>query len=268
MARGEKTCPKCNNIVKGPRTKVCPHCQYIFIPDSIKDIDIGDDDPYSVKIQERKCLNCGEKFQSSTYNIDAYGDATFYFKYEHYCSLNCLMDSDAKKNDLISKLKNLIPEDLKEDNANLLEEIDAKNEAESKWPRISFKILPKKKIFRTSQETKENGLRVPPKIGEYIPNIISEEDDIEADNEVLMILNGKIPTYEEENEKDEDEEEVPPVNELLSILNAPVKQESVKSTSVDYDPSSKPSRGQKKCKQCGLIVGVRTKICGKCNYVF
>ena len=80
------------------------------------------------------------------------------------------------------------------------------------------------------------------------------EEDIEESNEnenPLATLLGKPSS----------------LSNLLSGLNkAPQVTEN---SEFIYDNSSRPRQGQKKCRgKCGMIVGVRTKVCPKCSYQF
>lgn len=297
MPRGQKECPKCN-VACGPRTKVCV-CGHVYIKESANSLEESDDfDVPNVKAIKRNCANCGLEFESTSFKIDAYGTVTHSFSFEHYCSSNCLEESSERKDDLLEEL--LRKQDLEEffeakckdsDYKSIFEYILNREGKEKKLseylnnhPKITFTTFPKKRIL-TVRDCEEVGIRPPPKIGDYQG---SEAEAPELSKlERFLFKKEKIDLNEdeedsEENDNDEDdetfEEEKP--NSLASILGLKTNPEPVTQTikpTVGVDTVSMPRQGQKKCgwknkvytgKGCGLIVGVRTSNCPKCNYQF
>ncbi len=165
-------------------------------------------------------------------------------------------------------------------------------------PKITFTTDPKKRIL-TVRDCEEVGIRVPPKIGDYegaepeapvlskLDRLLfrGEKVDLSEDNDEFEneVEETEIEDSEIESEDFGDlKEEVKP-NPLAKMLGfqsstpqpAVVSVKTISTTGVDI--TSMPRQGQKKCgwknkaytgKGCGMIVGVRTGTCPKCNYQF
>ena len=189
--------------------------------------------------------------------------------------------------EVIENLNSFLSEKRNEDDyASLIEDVEKRaiieaenDEYRRTHPYIVHVTNPTKRIT-TPEECREVGLEVPPKAN-HIPLISNEEDD----NPLRRLLKGNTPLEENEDEEDENEEtseeEIEESNEnslaallgksslsnLLSGLNK--TPQVTENSGFIYDNSSRPRQGQKKCRgKCGMIVGVRTKVCPKCNYQF
>ena len=162
-------------------------------------------------------------------------------------------------------------------------------------PKITFTTDPKKRIL-TIRDCEEVGVRVPPKIGGYqgaepeapvlskLDRLLfrGEKVDLSEDNEEFENEENEVEEIDGEDFGDLKEEVKP--NPLAKILGfqsstpAPViKTISTIPVNTTVDMTSMPRQGQKKCgwknkaytgKGCGMIVGVRTGTCPKCNYQF
>ena len=308
MPRGQKDCPKCN-VSCGPRTKVCV-CGHVYIKESANSLEESDDfDVPNVRALKRNCANCGLEFESINFKIDAYGTVTHSFRFEHYCSSNCLEESSERKDDLLEEL--LRRQDLEEffeakckdsDYKTLFGYILNREVKEKKLsdyldnhPKITFTTFPKKRIL-TVRDCEEVGIKAPPKIGDYkgsepeAPELSKlerflfkkEKVDLKDDDEEQdLVSNSNLENEDEDEENfgDTIEEEKP--SSLASLLGlkmtSPVVPSANPIVNVGVDTVSMPRQGQKKCgwknkvytgKGCGLIVGVRTGNCPKCNYQF
>lgn len=304
MPRGQKECPKCNKPT-GPRTKICD-CGYVYLQDSVDKVIDGIE--ITAKVGKKPCSNCSKEMESDNYNTDPYGKVTYFYKWDNYCSVSCLEAASERKDDLIlellNKIKEVDNEDLnsfildkrnEEDYRSLIVDVEKRaaieaEEAEYRkiHPYIVYVSNPVKRLT-TPEECREVGLEVPPKIGEHIH--LEPEDD----NPLRKLLKGSISIddiidsededseLEDSQDSQEQSEENNSSSNLLSNLlfgsNKTVakpaqitqNQSSVQTTipqGIVYDASTKPRQGQKKCRTCGLIVGVRTKQCPKCNFKF
>ena len=93
-----------------------------------------------------------------------------------------------------------------------------------------------------------------------------------------MNSNSENEDEDEENFGDTIEEKPSSLESLLGLkMTSPVVPSANSIVNVGVDTVSTPRQGQKKCgwknkvytgKGCGLIVGVRTGNCPKCNYQF
>lgn len=305
-----KPCPKCDKSW-GPRTKKCT-CGHIFIKDSNSDEESSDDfdSPSSIRPEKRNCANCGLEFESVGYKVDkAYDTVTYIFRFEHYCSSNCLEEGSERKDDLLEEL--LRRQDLEEffeakckdsDYKTLFGYILNREVKEKKLseylgnhPKITFTTFPKKRIL-TVRDCEEVGIKPPPKIGDYqgsepeAPELSKlerflfkkEKVDLKEDDEEQDLnpnSNLEDENEDEENFGDTIEEEKPSsLESLLGLkMTSPVAPSANSIVNVGVDTVSMPRQGQKKCgwknkvytgKGCGLIVGVRTGNCPKCNYQF
>ena len=103
-------------------------------------------------------------------------------------------------------------------------------------------------------------------------NEVKDEDVRNLDNELMENEN-----EDEENFGDTVEEKPSSLESLLGLKMTSVPVVVPVNSNVGVDTVSMPRQGQKKCgwknkmytgKGCGLIVGVRTGNCPKCNYQF
>ncbi len=311
MPRGQKTCPKCSNAC-GPRTKVCS-CGHIYLISTSKKEVVYEDGV--IKQGKGKCSNCSIEYESEDFTTDNYGTITYVFRFGNYCSYSCVADASSKKDslilDILEKLEerndqemNLFIEEKEETSEfgpliqDIFQRADSLKEEEEyrkTHPMIILTSNPRKKQSATSpEECEENGIKTPPKVGEYI----SVEPEIEI-NSIAKFLKTKqldsvIEDSEElgDSEENSDEEEIidnvtaSPLGDGRALtfaekINQTFKQKLsetiVNSSSSNYDSISKPTQGQKKCGAkdrakgltvgCGKILGVRVKQC-LCGYVF
>ena len=324
MPRGQKSCPKCNKPC-GPRTKQCV-CGHVYLisssPSSKKQAEYEDG---NIKPGKAKCSNCSGEYSSEDHSVDNYGTVTYVFKFGNHCSYSCVEHASSKKDSLIIDLLNKIEEsnseelksfvEIKEEDSEagpLIEDIflradSVKEEEEYRrtHPEIVLTSNPRKRNAPTSiEECEEAGIKVPPKIGDFIP----KEPEIEM-NPLKAALRGiKLPSPMVESEDDEDEDysdgsddedlndespiplkdDVPSKPLTIAEKFAQFKTKTIAPTTVSapvsnqkpstsYDSISKPTQGQKKCGAkdrakgllvgCGKILGVRVKQC-PCGYTF
>lgn len=299
MPRGQKECPKCNKPT-GPRTKICD-CGYVYLQDSVDTAKVGKK-PCSNCSKEMESDNYNtDPYGKVTYfyKWDSYCSVS--------CLEAASERKDDLILEFLNKIKETDNEELnsfildkrnEEDYRSLIEDVEKRaaieaEEAEYRkiHPYIVYVSNPVKRLI-TPEECREVGLEVPPKIGEHVH--LEPEDD----NPLRRLLKGSISIDEIENEQfidsdleseesDESEEtsEEATANSSSNLLsnllfgsNKAVTKfvQSAQITQVQttipqgivYDASTKPRQGQKKCKTCGLIVGVRLKQCTRCNYKF
>lgn len=308
MPRGQKECPKCGKGT-GPRTKVCDSCGYVYLQDSIDKVIDGIE--ISAKVGKKPCSNCSKEMESDNYHTDPYGKVTYFYKWDSYCSTSCLEAASERKDDLIleflRKIEEYNSEELnsflldkrkEEDYRSLIEDVEKRAQIESEndeyrkvHPYIVHVSTPTKRIT-TPEELIDVGLRVAPKIGDYVSSGVAEDDDSPLKKLLSGVLsiddleddseNEDSEESEESEDKSEDDDSGPlslssllkkddakpssSLSNLLSSNKPPIVNHLP--TGIVYDASTKPRQGQKKCRTCGLIVGVRTRQCPKCSYKF
>lgn len=96
----------------------------------------------------------------------------------------------------------------------------------------------------------------------------SEEDLEDSENQNTFSSLSSLLKNKGENEKDLEVKPSSLSNLLSGLKGLNETPKSSISTGIVFDSTSKPRQGQKKCRGCGSIVGVRTKICKDCNYKF
>lgn len=306
MPRGQKNCPKCSKAA-GPRTKVC-ECGYVYLHDSVDKVIDGIEVSAKVgKKKCSNCSKemISESYNTDPYGkityyykYDSYCDVScleaaserkddliseFLKKFENLNSkdFNSIEEIIENLNSFLAEKRN------EDDYSSLIEDVEKRaiieaenDEYRRTHPYIVHVTNPIKRIT-TPEECREAGLEVPPKAN-HIPLLSNEEDD----NPLRRLLKSNIPleedeeSDEEENNNEEEIEESSEENSLAALLEKPSSLSNLlsglgktpqvaESSGFIYDNSSRPRQGQKKCRgKCGMIVGVRTKVCPKCNYQF
>lgn len=324
MPRGQKSCPKCNKPC-GPRTKECVCGHVYLISSSSSSKKQAEYEDGNIKPGKAKCSNCSGEYSSEDHSVDNYGTVTYVFKFGNYCSYSCVEHASSKKDSLIIDLLNKIEEsdseelksfvEVKEEDSEsgpLIEDIflradSVKEEEEYRrtHPEIVLTSNPRKRNAPTSiEECEDAGIKVPPKIGDFVP----KEPEVEM-NPLKAALRGiKLPSplveeNEDEDYSDESDDEGSngespiPLKDVLpskpltiaekfaqfktktiapAAVSSPVSNQP--QTSIPYDSVSVNTRGQKKCGAaerakgikvgCGKILGVKTKVCPACSYKF
>ena len=214
----QKLCPKCSHGM-GPRSKSCPKCGYVYPHlqngSSKKQAEYEDG---NIKPGKAKCSNCSGEYSSEDHSVDNYGTVTYVFKFGNYCSYSCVEHASSKKDSLIIDLLNKIEESdsdelksfvgVKEEDSEsgpLIEDIflradSVKEEEEYRrtHPEIVLTSNPRKRNAPTSiEECEEAGIKVPPKIGDFVP----KEPEIEM-NPLIGELTTKLNEQFKENKRD------------------------------------------------------------------
>lgn len=306
MPRGQKNCPKCSKPA-GPRTKVC-ECGYVYLHDSVdKVVDgievsakVGKKKCSNCSKEMESCRFNVDPYGKITYFyewdsycstscLEAASERKDDLISEFLNKIHGLNEEEFDNiEELINNLSSFINQKrIEDDYQSLIEDIERRaliereeDEYRKTHPYIVHVTNPTKR-FVTPEECREVGLAVPPKIGEHVSAPI--EEDI---NPLKNLLNGKLTIGDiigddEENEENESEEKEetslssldkllktsPSVNPLADILGSSKTDNS--SSGIVFDATSRPRQGQKKCRgRCGMIVGVRTKVCPKCGFQF
>lgn len=264
MPRGQKECPKCSFAV-GPRTKICPKCNHIYIQDS------SDEDDENLPSEKRTCVICNRLYEADSYDRDAYGEIIeSHYKYNEYCSGACKFEGFEVKSELLNECFNLLKDNsefqslLKKNPLyyKFYTEVseENKNSHSPKYPRITFPYGKPRKILISKEDFDDAGIKMPIKKSD----IKMIEPEQEKSKDLFEIFNEFIS--EEETEEPEEKESSNPILEMFLNKTTQPKIQETSFIKSDSEQKTMPGRGQKKCHNCSAIIGVRSiacKFCGK-----